>query len=226
MLPSGLKAGRNMPQYPTCPVLEHCDCILTQRGSITKCKNIAQARLLDEDFRKLQGAKNTKIAFADVNISDLPSKWFSNLSVTVLDIKHCPLREITQAVASSIKNLSTLIIENGQLQSVPRGLAVLAQLRVCKNPIKFLQGVLAMPELGILDLSSNEIEEVDEDYFSKSPKLRLLMLFDNKIRRLPANVFKKTKNIKIINLRKNNIGTIGSQFRHLGSLEVSYVYEF
>ncbi|KAL1442441.1 hypothetical protein MTO96_030797 [Rhipicephalus appendiculatus] len=208
-----------------CPVLEHCGCYCTKRARFVRCMNITQAHHLDEDMAQLMGKTITEFNLIGVNISDLPSKWFTNRTLRGLEIIACPLRQISEEVLSSINGLSVLKIKQSQLQTVPRGPKALTYLRVNENPVRLLQGVLVMPDLYQLHLSTNEIEGIDEDYFSGSPNLQRLVLYDNKIRRLPAAIFKMTKKLKIINLRRNRIDAIGSEFHQLPYLEaVRYLW--
>ncbi|KAL1476433.1 hypothetical protein MTO96_018584 [Rhipicephalus appendiculatus] len=187
--------------------------------------NVTQACQLDEDIAKLHEAGIRKIALIGVNISELPSKWFFNTSVVVLQIRGCPLREISEATVSSISGLSVVRIKQSQLQKVPGGLQAVKYLWLNENPIKFLQGVLLMPELYELDLSCNEIGGIDEGYFSLSTNLQVLKLNGNKIHHLPAGIFRRTKKLKRIHLRDSSIHAIGSEFHQLRYLEVSSVEE-
>ncbi|KAL1447679.1 hypothetical protein MTO96_044238 [Rhipicephalus appendiculatus] len=220
LVPSGAAGPCGIFHVP-CYVQELYECLRTTQGISTTCIITLQDYRFENFVAEALGWRIREITAIGLNISDRPSNCYVNR--TVIDIIVCRLLPTSEEVMSSFKGLSFLTIKQSYLQRVPRGLTALNYLRINENPIRLLQGVLVMPRLYQLHLSSNEIERIDEDYLSGLANLRVLVLYDNKIRRLPAAIFKTTKKLRNIDLRKNRIDAIGSEFHQLPYLEVSSV---
>ncbi|KAK8778012.1 hypothetical protein V5799_020647 [Amblyomma americanum] len=211
----------------TCPKLERCHCTTVNQGALTLCRDVSDASELDADMATLEGVIHRKLTFDQVQITELPARWFTNHTVIMLIVNNCPLRDIGEAALNGIDSLSRVMLENDQLESVPRGLTAakhLHWLEVRKNRISFLQGVLFLPELYELDLRYNAIEVIDDAYLSGMPNLQILRLSSNRIQHLSPDLFKNTGKLKIVEFRNNRITAINNAFnsmRYLETLDLS-----
>ncbi|XP_077502892.1 toll-like receptor Tollo [Amblyomma americanum] len=207
----------------TCPEkLEHCQCVVVKQGARTSCKNIARPQELDADMARLEGIIHRRLAFDHVQIAELPARWFTNHSVSELSIKNCPLSDVGEAAMSGIDRLSRVVMENVQLETVPRGLSAAKRLRwlqIRKSGVRFLRGVLSLAVLSELDLRNNAIEVIDEEYLSGVPNLQHLLLSGNKIQHLSPVLFKATRKLRTVEFRTNNITTVSTMFDDLRYLE-------
>lgn len=212
----------------TCPNLEHCDCYVVSQGALTRCRNIAQPHELDADMAKLEGVVLRKLTFDQVQMTELPATWFSNHTIIMLIITNSPLRDIGDEAIGALSRMSRMLLENDQLEALPRGLTAAKHLRwleVRKNRIRFLQGVLSVPGLFELDLRFNAIERIDEKFLWGLPNLKILRFSGNRIRQLPATLFKNTRKLKKVEFRNNNIAEIKGVFDdmpYIEALDLSY----
>lgn len=180
--------------------------------------------VLNGDMARLEGVFHRSLYLRHVQITELPATWFSNHTVIMLNIRHCPLRDIGEASIAHIKRLSHVRLDDNEFTYVPRGLSAAKRLRwlqVRGNRIKALQGVLRLHELAELDLSFNEIETVEENYLSGLPKLMILNLSQNKIKYLPSNIFKETRELKIAILHSNSFARMNNVFRNLHYMQTT-----
>ncbi|KAH7983728.1 hypothetical protein HPB52_013982 [Rhipicephalus sanguineus] len=207
----------------TCPKLSICQCTVVSKGAVTSCKNVVNSQELDADMALLEGVVHSRLTFDHVQVTELPASWFSNHSAHMLVIKNSPLREIETAAASGIHKLLRVLLENDQLDVVPRDLSAAKRLRwlcIRRNHVKFLKGMLSLPDLLELDLRFNAIETIDEKYLSGMASLQSLRLSVNKIQHLPSILFKDTRKLKHVEIRSNRIQTINALFNDLRRLEV------
>ena len=75
-----------------------------------------------------------------------------------------------------------------------------------------------------LDLSNNEIEEIDFRLFESLSNLKSLWLFNNKLKRIDPNTFKGHDKLEILSLYNNQIEEIDSRlFESLSNLKVLWL---
>lgn len=211
----------------TCPQLLRCHCKINEQQQLhATCRNFSHFQELGPDIARLQNVIVKKLFLDNVQISEIPARLFSNHSIFNLVVKNCPLRDIGEAAIAGMGSLARLELDKDQLESVPSGLSAATRLRtlqIRRNPIKFLTGVLQLPELIKLDLAFNEIESIDERFLLESPNLRYLFLSDNHIEHIPNRLFEKTRKLHTVEFRGNRIMTMSSLFDGLRNLRVSYL---
>lgn len=207
----------------TCPKLERCECSVVSQGALTRCRNISQPQELDADMARIEGVVHRKLTFDHVQITELPAAWFTNHTIIMLIIVNSPLRDIGEEAIGALGRMSRMLLENDQLEALPRGLTAAKHLRWLEarnNRIRFLQGVLRLPELFELDLRFNAIERIDETYLSALPNLKQLRLSGNRIRQLPTALLKNTRKLKKAEFRNNYIAEVGDVFNDMPYIEV------
>ncbi|KAL1434236.1 hypothetical protein MTO96_011876 [Rhipicephalus appendiculatus] len=207
----------------TCPKLERCECSVVNQGALTRCWNISQPQELDADMARIEGVVHRKLTFDHVQMTELPATWFTNHTIIMLIIVNSPLRDIGEEAIGALSRMSRMLLENDQLEALPRGLTAAKHLRwleARKNRIRFLQGTLRLPELFELDLRFNAIERIDGTYLSALPNLKHLRLSGNRIRQLPTALLKNTRKLKKAEFRNNYIAEVGEVFNDMPYIEV------
>lgn len=65
-----------------------------------------------------------------------------------------------------------------------------------------------MPHLQWLDLSYNEISELDYDTFKYSRKLQVLFINNNELLDVPIDVFKTVHDLRIVDMSHNHLRSL------------------
>lgn len=65
-----------------------------------------------------------------------------------------------------------------------------------------------MPHLQWLDLSHNQIDEIDFDTFKNTRKLQVLRLAHNSLTDIPANLFKSVYDLRVVDMSHNHLKTL------------------
>ncbi|KAL3853139.1 hypothetical protein ACJMK2_016709 [Sinanodonta woodiana] len=144
-------------------------------------------------------------------IEDLPAGIFNNLvTLDDLDLSESRLPFISQNLFSSMSSLKTLTLRSCNLMSVTdnifQGLTSLMNLDVSNNSIQNLANCSFAPfrySLERLNLSTNNLTDLDRHAFKDMNYLTFLDIADNRLKNLSPDVFYDLIRIRSLSLRNN-----------------------
>lgn len=134
------------------------------------------------------------------------------------------------AFAMTANELEIINMQHNQIDSIDvngafNGLNKLHTLILYHNRLTALRnGIFAgAPNIEYLDVSSNEIETIDDGALAL-PLLKEILISENRLHRLSDNVFRLTPNMHNVDMQKNRLQHIGKAFEvtlHLQQLLLS-----
>lgn len=122
------------------------------------------------------------------------------INVTELDVGDNKIKKIQDDAFGSIHDLRILTLAKNKLQSVPAAI---------RN----------LPTLSELDLSQNDISELECNDFANLTKLRHLNLYHNSITTLKDCVFKDLIKLEVLKMHNNMISDLHNAFTNLSKLK-------
>lgn len=135
------------------------------------------------------------------------------------------LTQITRNTFNGLGNLKELNISWNRLSSIQNDafqmLHNLEELDLSANEINELNENTfnGLNNLKVLKLYSNRIDKIDENSFDCLDKLEKLHIGKQRLKELNANVFNKLCNLKELSLRENMLSSIDNLFNNLYSLK-------
>lgn len=142
------------------------------------------------DFTGLEKLKYLTLAFIqNQNLTEISFHNLKNLKYLVLS--NCKFRHINTAIFSQLKNLIVLKLKNSEVELNASTFSGLTNLRS-------------------LDLSTNNINRIEDGAFSNLINLKKLDLSDNKLTALHEQTFKGLDNLKYLSLKRNSISAINA----------------
>lgn len=133
---------------------------------------------LTSNFTSSHSSSNIKsINLSHNNISYLESNYFDpiRLSITLLDLSHNCLSNLTNFAFVDMTHLQTLILSNNLINLIQE-----EELKGLRN-------------LQILDMSENNLEELPEKVFAEQRELRIFSVAHNGLQTLPKKIFVRTE---------------------------------
>nr|QGA72531.1 leucine-rich repeat-containing G-protein coupled receptor 4-like protein [Rhynchophorus ferrugineus] len=201
------------------PPLENLFSLTFLNLSVNYIKNIdimAFAELFDLDTLILSNNEITKI----------PSNVFiNNRALNSLYLDNNPLKSFS---LNTSNNLETLSLRNCYLTEFDyhssSKLIMLNELNLRNNKIRILKSgdLSSMKQLTVIDLSANNLIQVDNDAFAGNPKLNKLILDDNKFDQLPNFTLANGENFEMYTFSCENceIQTIHKDtFKYMPALD-------
>lgn len=173
----------------------------------------------------------TSLYLVGNNIKTLPDSPLRLWRLKTLDLSNNSLNEIPPKFLSECYSLDTLVASNNCLTSLPEAVAAsltnLKTVRLNKNKLgekspkkqfpipRFL---LTLPNVKIVDLSSNGVEDIPAPISWATQQLKELVLADNKIRKLFLVGAEKWSHLERLVLSDNNLKQVPSGIGDLTSL--------
>ena len=173
----------------------------------------------------------TSLYLAGNDINNLPALPLNLRQLRTLDLSNNNLKEIPPEFLSECLSLETLVASNNSLTSLPESIAAsltnLKTIRLNKNKLgersskkqfpipRFL---LTLPNVKVVDLSSNGLEEIPSPISWATQQLKELALADNKIRKLSLVGAEKWCQLERLTLSDNNLKQVPSGIGELTSL--------
>nr|XP_026691209.1 slit homolog 2 protein isoform X2 [Ciona intestinalis] len=131
---------------------------------------------------------------------------------------------------------SACICSNGIADCRDRGLTALpasfpldtTELRLEQNRIQLIPSFAfaSYPQLRRIDISNNEIREIERDAFDGLTQLTSLVIYGNRISSLPAGIFRDLRNLQMLLLNANKLTCLRRDvFNGLRSLTLLSLYD-
>lgn len=165
------------------------------------------------------------------NIKRLPDCPLKMWRLKTLDLSNNHLREIPPEFLEECFSLETLVASKNCLTLLPEGIATsLTNLKTVrlnnnklgeKSPKKQFSiphFLLALPNLKVVDLSSNSLEDIPPPISWTTQQLKELVLADNKIRKLSLEGVEKWSLLERLILSDNNLKQVPRRIGELTSL--------
>lgn len=160
-----------------------------------------------------------KIDFSHNKIKKIDADSFKKGSqLRTFNISHNEITELDSNVFKNLSELRYLQLSSNQIQKIPLQLFTnnnkLIEIDLSENRIHLFEpDVLAnnMGDLVTLDISSNEISELNKDLFKRTPNLASLNASKNNLTQIPQGFLSDAKNLTQLNLSCNEISEIGSK---------------
>ncbi|KAH8346070.1 hypothetical protein KR067_000875, partial [Drosophila pandora] len=143
-------------------------------------------------YCKLADSK-TNLSFSAPQLLELHLEFCNDLRVlnashlNTLTMKNCSKDSFKIEYLSSVKNISSLQLQNGNLTVLQDN--------------EFVQ----LNKLKVLDLGGNSLSSVSGGTFRNLTQLKFLNLQNNNIKTLPEKVFQPLENLQLVDLSWNNI---------------------
>ncbi len=136
----------------------------------------------------------------------------SGLEFNVLNLSNNYLSELPKDGLRTFRDqISWLQLRANLLTSVPRLFgeqgAILRELSVVRNKLSELPDLSTYPELRIINVTHNNIQQLSPLAFLDLPNLEEVYLGENKLTKLPPHLFLQNPHLKIIHLDDNKIET-------------------
>ncbi|CAL1276409.1 unnamed protein product [Larinioides sclopetarius] len=144
---------------------------------------------LTGNYTVIHTSSNIKhLNFSYNNISYLDTNYLDpiRLSLTVLDLSHNKLVNLTTQAFTNLAHLQTLILSNNEIEIIE------------EEEFKGLRSIQ------ILDLSKNNLNNLPENLFERQKQLRILSLAYNEMEQILGDIFKATT-IEQLDLSFNNL---------------------
>lgn len=148
--------------------------------------------------------------------------------------KICTLKDATpdQLIVNNFADVTEVIFKNAKFTKTPQKVidrfAPLQRLDMSKNSfaeLNFAEVRDTLTLLAILDVSTNNITELQSNTFAKTTNLKELYLSRNQIEALPSTVFFALPKLRLLDLSHNKIKAISqdNMFGFLKSLQFIYL---
>ena len=173
----------------------------------------------------------TSLYLAGNDIINLPAFPLNLRQLRTLDLSNNYLKEIPPEFLSECLSLDTLVASNNGLTSLPESIAAsltnLKTIRLNKNklgersakkPFPIPRFLLTLPNVKVVDLSSNGLEEIPPPISWATQQMKELFLADNKIKKLSLEGAKKWCQLERLALSDNNLKQVPSGIGELTSL--------
>lgn len=159
--------------------------------------------------------ENEGISLTACHVEDLRNIREHSQNPLAIDITHCYLQELPNAIFIRFGDLRTLEICDSRVNNLQdfalNGLRRLETLNLSRNNLTTIKSWSDhdLEMLQVLDLRRNLIRSVDEFSFRRYPALVKLNLAANFITAVPEGTFKPVGNLRQLNLGKNLLTTVG-----------------
>ncbi|XP_050077310.1 insulin-like growth factor-binding protein complex acid labile subunit isoform X1 [Anopheles maculipalpis] len=169
--------------------------------------------------------ENDGISLTACYVEDLRNIREHSQNPLVIEINHCYLQELPNAIFIRFNDLKVLEICDSRVNNLQdfalNGLRNIESLNLSRNNLTTIKSWSDhdLDTLQVLDLRRNLIRLIDEFSFQRYPALVKLNLAVNFITAIPEGTFKPIVNLKNLNLGKNLLTTIAeSTLRGLNKL--------
>ncbi len=217
---------------------------------IRNCKNLTHLELNLKDFAGISSdtftdcKKLEKLRIKSDLLNDLPDNLFENqpnlfqsLKIKRLDYEGNPSHELNFPIEflNLHGTIEELTIMNTNLSQIPenfvptlRSMKQLKRFSLPYNSIRSVEAFVDLPNIELIALSRNNIQELPADAFKGCPRLTALFLKHNPIKALRGDEFNQLGGMKILSLWFSNLVSIApTTFHPLTSLEqLSLGYAF
>uniref|UniRef100_A0A182QY87 Uncharacterized protein n=1 Tax=Anopheles farauti TaxID=69004 RepID=A0A182QY87_9DIPT len=159
--------------------------------------------------------ENDAVSLTACYVEDLRNIREHNQNPLVIEINHCYLQELPNAIFIRFTDLKVLEICDSRVNNLQdfalNGLRNIETLNLSRNNLTTVKSWSDhdLATLQVLDLRRNLIRAIDELSFHRYPALVKLNLAVNYIATIPEGTFKAIANLKSLNLGKNLLTTVG-----------------
>lgn len=167
-----------------------------------------------------------KLTLNKLNITQLLAGDFTNAhELTEIDLTENHLEKIPARAFTGASKLKLINLNENKIHTIEdlafEGLSALESLNLFGNHLTRIGRLTFanLPELLVLDISVNEIEEIDGDAFN-FPKLSNVDMNSNKLRSLPGNLFARTTRLQAFSANNNSLHHLNDALQHLQRLNV------
>lgn len=173
----------------------------------------------------------TSLYLSGNDIRTLPASPLKLWQLRTLDLSDNNLKEIPPEFLSECYSLDTLVATSNNLTSLPESVAAfltnLKTVRLNKNRLGERSGkkqfpiprfLLTLPNVKVVDLSSNGLEDIPPPISWATQQLKELVLADNKIRKLSLVGAENWCQLERLMLSDNNLRQVPSGIGELTSL--------
>lgn len=165
------------------------------------------------------------------NMTKLPDSALKLQRLKTLDLSNNQLSEIPREFVSECPALESLVASNNNLTTLPEivapSLRNLKTIRLNKNKLggqsskkqfSFPRFLLTLPNVKVVDLSSNNLEDIPPPISWSTQQLKELVLADNKIKKLSLEGAEKWAYLERLNLSDNCLKSVPVRIGELKSL--------
>lgn len=143
------------------------------------------------------------------NLTEIPAQFLQEFfSLETLVASNNCLTSLPEKIASSLTNLKTVRLSNNNL----------GESKSLKNQFSVPRFLLVLPNLKVLDLSSNSLEDIPPPISWSTQQLKELVLADNKVRKLSLDGVEKWAFLERLILSGNNLKQVPKRIGELASL--------
>ena len=173
----------------------------------------------------------TSLSVVGNNMTKLPDSALKLRRLKTLDLSNNQLSEIPREFVSECLALETLVASNNNLTTLPEivapSLTNLKTVRLNKNKLgdqsskkqfSFPRFLLTLPNVKVVDLSSNNLEDIPPPISWSTQQLKELVLADNKIKKLSLEGAEKWAYLERLNLSDNCLKSVPGKIGELKSL--------
>jgi len=173
----------------------------------------------------------TSLYVVDNNMTKLPDSALKLRRLKTLDLSNNQLSEIPREFVSECLSLETLVASNNNFTTLPEivapSLTNLKTVRLNKNKLggqsskkqfSFPRFLLKLPNVKVVDLSSNNLEDIPPPISWSTQQLKELVLADNKIKKLSLEGAEKWAYLERLNLSDNCLKSVPGRIGELKSL--------
>lgn len=173
----------------------------------------------------------TSVYVVGNNMTKLPDSALKLRRLKTLDLSNNQLSEIPREFISECLALETLVASNNNLTTLPEivapSLTNLKTVRLNKNKLgdqsskkqfSFPRFLLTLPNVKVVDLSSNNLEDIPPPISWSTQQLKELVLSDNKIKKLSLEGAEKWAYLERLNLSDNCLKSVPGKIGELKSL--------
>jgi len=173
----------------------------------------------------------TSVYVVGNNMTKLPDSALKLRRLKTLDLSNNQLSEIPREFVSECLALETLVASNNNLTTLPEivapSLTNLKTVRLNKNKLggqsskkqfSFPRFLLTLPNVKVVDLSSNNLEDIPPPISWSTQQLKELVLADNKIKKLSLDGAEKWAYLERLNLSDNCLKSVPGKIGELKSL--------
>lgn len=153
-----------------------------------------------------------------------PGTFSGVKKIESVNLRHNSITILSSEGFAELKNLQTLILAENKISTIDskafNGLESLTTMDLSNNQITTVNGIFNLTRLQYLDLSYNEINNLNGQEFENLTSLLEIKLSHNKLTKIPAYEFSTLSNLNILDLSKNNISVVDTNaFKGLVRLE-------
>uniref|UniRef100_A0AAG5DR44 Uncharacterized protein n=1 Tax=Anopheles atroparvus TaxID=41427 RepID=A0AAG5DR44_ANOAO len=158
---------------------------------------------------------NEAISLTACRVEDLRNIREHHQNPLAIEITHCYLQELPNAMFIRFNDLRTLEICDSRVNNLQdfslNGLRNIETLNLSRNNLTTIKSWSEhdLDTLQVLDLRRNLIRSIDEFSFRRYPALAKLNLAANYISSVPEGTFKPVANLRYLNLGKNLLTAVG-----------------